>query len=103
MRVCNEKSCYWHVLYRDKHVEHNLKDIIHQILEDRKGISKTKRQNQIFVMACRSIKGNLLLISHFNSNKTVCITEVERKKNLCSFFAIKLRGRGYLFLMVTSV
>lgn len=82
MRVCNEKFCYWHILYRDKHVEHNLKDIIHQILEDRKGISKTKRQNQIFVMACRSIKGNLLLIFQFNSNKTVCITEVERKKNL---------------------
>ena len=59
-----------------------MKDVINEVLKNRRSIGQTKRHDQILKMTLRSIKGHFPFVPFFDSYKIICPPQIQLREHL---------------------
>ncbi len=68
---------------KDKPIDHAPEHVVDECLEDRQGVGKAERHDQIFKMPSRGVKGGLPFVPLPNPNQVISIAEVQLRKDGC--------------------
>ncbi len=86
---------------KNKPIDHVSKHAVDECLEDRRGVRKAKRHDQLFKMPGMGVKGGLPFVPLPNPNQVISIAEVKLRKDGRPLQ--ELKGRGHQRQRITII